>query len=73
MLIEYREHDNCLYRVWTQEDAAYGAFQILTLTELKALIRVGTKMHWIVRPAKDADCTPVQIKQNERLEFVRTD
>jgi len=56
MLLEYRPHTwpcNGRYRVWTEEDAGYGAFQLVSTAELKIIIRACTLMGWAVRPAPD--------------------
>lgn len=71
MLIQYREHGDGRYRVWTEQDARYGCFQVLTLTELKVVIRASTLMCFTIRPAEDAECDTVVIDQNEFVTLVR--
>lgn len=54
LLFEYRQHDQQRFRVWSREDAAYGAFQILTLDQLRLVIRSCTLMGGLCRPSRDA-------------------
>ncbi len=51
MVIEYREHDSQRFRVWSEQDAAYGCFHLVTLDQLKMIIRANRLMGVVVRPA----------------------
>lgn len=60
MWIKYREHDNHgEYRVWTEEQAAYGQFQILTEEQLKIVIQACRLMAYDCVPADDANIDPI--------------
>jgi hypothetical protein len=57
LLAEYREHEvgsGCRYRVWTQEDANYGSFKIVSKTELVLISEAFHLMGGCCRPAEDA-------------------
>ncbi|MBV9694311.1 MAG: hypothetical protein JO261_11490 [Alphaproteobacteria bacterium] len=77
--IEYRPHDHAgWYRVWTEEDAAYGSFTIVTAEQLRMIVRANRLMRIVVRPAKGEaaidmagyrpeDGLPEHVLRNEQL------
>lgn len=59
--VQYREHDGERYRVWTHEDARYGAFKVLARRELQIVIRACTLLGGTCIPAMDAECDPIDM------------
>lgn len=61
LLVEYRQHDSETFRVWTEEDARYGSFQLLNINQLRVVIRACTLMGGLCRPARDSHEDPVDM------------
>ena len=51
MAIEYREHGDGRYRVWSPQDAAYGSFHLVTPDQLRLIVRANRLMGVVVRHA----------------------
>lgn len=58
-MIEYREHDDGRYRVWTQQDANYGAFTLVNADQLRMIVRANRLMGIVVRHADGG--TPIDM------------
>jgi len=48
-----------MFRVWTPEDSAYGAFQVVSKADLRIIIKAFRLMHGQCVPANDAYIDPI--------------
>lgn len=75
LLLEYRTHDSERFRVWLEEDAAYGSFHIVTRAELQVIVRACSLVGGVCRPAEDAHDDPIDMTdfpiKNESLSEIQ--
>jgi hypothetical protein len=55
MILYWREHEfpENRKRVWTEQDAGYGSFNVLELNQFQMLLEVAKFMNWTIIEARD--------------------